>query len=256
MSQIAGLVGLGIGANAAFKDSPGKAVTAHGGTSSGFRFGSQLDGEGRSVNSFLQRTGSNEQKEFDNRFGRGLSDLDSLRSEVRPGFGRFTEAGVRSIRNARKSALGNIRDQLSRRRVLGSSFGQDTVGRTAREFGEAEDKVRAQSILQEIAQTSGLLKQESDQIFKGVQRELQELQIAKGMATDFGNMISESLRFEQGLEAQRIAGQAAFGGALAGQFLGGGGGGGGGGSSHAQLFQGTPTNGKTFDSFAKGTFTA
>ena len=254
MSQLAGLVGLGIGANAAFKSSPGRQPNAFGGTSTGFRFGTQLDSEGRGVNSFLQRTGSEAQTQFDNRFGRGLSDLDSLRSEVRPGFGRFTDAGVRSIRNARRSALGNIRDQLSRRRVLGSSFGQDTVARANREFGEAEDKVRAQSIIQEIATSSQLLKQESEQIFQGVQRELAELQVAKGLSTDFGSMISKNTQFEQTLEAERIAGQAAFGGSMAGTFLGGSGGGG--GSQFSQIRGNTPQNGRTFDSFPKGTFTS
>jgi hypothetical protein len=219
MSALAGLAGLGIGAYSAFRNSPGRQPTAFGGTSPGFRFGTQLDSEGRSVGSFLQRSGSQEQAEFANRFGRGLRDIDALRSEVRPGFGRFTDAAVRSIRNARRSALGDIRDQLARRRVLGSSFGQDAVARASAEFGLAEDKARAGALLNEIATSSQLLEKESQQIFAGVQRELAELQIAKGMAADFGRMIQAGTQFEQKLEANRIAGQAAFGGALAGQFL-------------------------------------
>ena len=43
------------------------------------------------------------------RFPNILSNLADLRAEVRPGFGRFTEAAVEAIRRAKGDALGNAR---------------------------------------------------------------------------------------------------------------------------------------------------
>ena len=56
------------------------------------------------------------------RFPNILSQLSELGAEVRPGFGRFTDAAVEAIRRTKADALGNARQQLQRRRVAGSSF--------------------------------------------------------------------------------------------------------------------------------------
>lgn len=240
----AALAGLGIGARNAFRGNPAKGINAFGGTTPGHRFGSQLSADGRSVNSFLERRDTLANREFDARFPRALSDISGLQSEVRPGFGRLTEAAVTGINNARSRAVGNIRDQLSRRRTLGSSFGQDTLARTEREFGEAEVKARAEGVLGEINASSQLIKQEADLIFQGVQRELQELQLGQGFATSMGQLITNNMQFEQQMEANRIAGQAAFGGALAGFGLSEGGSGGSGifGGGGSMFPSGVPGN--------------
>lgn len=219
MTGFAGLGGLAIGAHAAFRDSPGKGINAFSGSSPGHEFNSQLSADGRSVNSFLQRKDTIANREFDSRFPRALSDISGLKSEVKPGFGRLTDAAMTGINNARSKAVGNVRDQLSRRRTLGSSFGQDTLARTEREFGEAEVKARAEGVIGEINASSALIKQEADLVFRGVQRELTELGMAQQYSTQMGSLITNNMQFEQNMEAQRIAGQAAFGGALAGRFL-------------------------------------
>lgn len=82
---------------------------------------------------------------------RGLQgDLADLQSQVAPGFGRLTEARVRAIRDARAESIGNIRESLGRRGVLGSSFAQDATARATLAFAQQEEEARAEAIIQEI----------------------------------------------------------------------------------------------------------
>ncbi len=74
-----------------------------------------------------------------------------LEEDVRPGFGRFTEAATRTIRNAASRRIGNLREQLRQKRVLGASFAEDLITRTALEFAQEEEAVRARAGIAEIA---------------------------------------------------------------------------------------------------------
>lgn len=110
------------------------------------------------------------------RRGEGIpGEFANLRSEVRPAFGRITEAAVTAIRNAESRAKGDLKDQLSRRRVLGSSFGSDALIRLEREFGEAEFKTRAQATLAEIATSAQLIQQEFKAILGNLESEMKEI---------------------------------------------------------------------------------
>lgn len=93
---------------------------------------------------------------------RGLNfDLGTLRSQVQPGFGRLTEARVTAIRDAAAESIGNLRDSLARRNVLGSSFANDAFSRTRLAFAQEEEKARAESALQEIQLSTQLLQEQA-----------------------------------------------------------------------------------------------
>lgn len=95
----------------------------------------------------------------------GMRDLISgsarLREEVRPGFGRLTDAAVKTIRNRRDEAVGNLRESLARRRVLGSSFAEDAQARVEAEFADLEERTRAQAIIEEIGLSRDLMATEA-----------------------------------------------------------------------------------------------
>lgn len=99
------------------------------------------------------------------RFRRGLEGLaqaaSGIRADVRPGFGRLTESAVQTIRNRRDEAVGNLRDSLARRRVLGSSFAEDAQARLEAEFAGLEEQTRAQAIIEEIGLTRDILTTEA-----------------------------------------------------------------------------------------------
>lgn len=84
-------------------------------------------------------------------------ELLEIQNRLRPGFGALTEARVRAIQDARGKAIGNLRENLGRRRVLGSSFAEAAQAQAEREFGQAEAEARATSTLQELDATSQLI---------------------------------------------------------------------------------------------------
>lgn len=113
----------------------------------------------------------------------GLADrFAELGEEVRPGFGRLTEARVASLDAARRRAVGDIRENLSRRRVLGSSFGEGQISRTQEEFGRAEAEVRAQSFLEELDLTTQFIEKETQFDLQAVQTSIDELNLQLSVA--------------------------------------------------------------------------
>lgn len=79
-----------------------------------------------------------------------IAGINTNLGRVTPGFGDLTKARVDAVRNAGLSAKSDLRSNLSKRRVLGSSFGDDAIARTEMETGQQEAAVRAQSFLEEL----------------------------------------------------------------------------------------------------------
>lgn len=100
--------------------------------------------------------------QFDQAFGSGVAAIDALLPQVSPGFGRLTDAGVTAINNNRNAAIGDINSNLSKRRVLGSSFGQNQIAQTAQSFADQEEQFRAESFLQELDLTNRLETQKTE----------------------------------------------------------------------------------------------
>lgn len=88
-------------------------------------------------------------------------ELTALRGEVRPGFGRLTESRIAGLRDQQRRSVGNLREELSRRRVAGSSFATREISALESEFGRQEDFIRAESFLQELGATAALVGQEA-----------------------------------------------------------------------------------------------
>ena len=171
------------------------------------------------------------------RLGALRQDLLGLRSEVRPGFGRLTQARVKAIERAEEKATGNLREQFGARNVLGSSFAaREEAGLTA-EFGEREEEARAQGIIDEIGATLGI-NQQLLQVGEGQRQvlagKLQAIQVRLAavqtkIKTDFAeaglaaniqanvlDMAERIARAQAGLEAQAAADRGAAGSAFGG----------------------------------------
>lgn len=173
-------------------------------------------------------------------------DLLGLRSEVRPGFGRLTEARVRAIERASDKATGNLREQFGARNVLGSSFAAREEAGLAAEFGEREEEARAQGIIDEIGATLGI-DQTLLQVAEGqrrtlaaklqairtrlgavqtkIQTDLAEAGLAANIQQNVLDLAARVAQAQAGLEAQAAADRGAavagiFGGAE--QIIGGG----------------------------------
>lgn len=126
-------------------------------------------------------------KEIQALLGGQAQQIKGQLGEITPGFGRLTEAGLAAVANARESfsrnrrrIIGDLRSNLQRRRVEGSSFAQDALAGAesemelrSREIDQMEKQVRAESFLKEFAMKQDLMQRQFE-------KESQSLQVALG----------------------------------------------------------------------------
>jgi len=129
------------------------------------------------------------------------NEFGGLKGLVEPGFGRLTEAGVKAIRDARRSTLGDLRKNLSRRRVLGSSFAQDDINRTTAEFQKREDEFRSQAFIQEMQMKEQLIAKQYEAAANSFLQLLNQFNFEAGMATQLASGVTAVL----GANAQTAA---------------------------------------------------
>jgi hypothetical protein len=162
-------------------------------------------------------------------FGSQAGEIAGLRPKVAPGFSDLRAARLGEIENARTAAVGNLRDNLARRRVLGSSFGADAVARTEAEFADKKSRAAAETFLQEMEATTNLINQEFTARRGAFQTGLDELNLEANLAAGLAGKATETLGKNAQIEAQLLAEQqSGFGKMIgklipaAGAFLGGG----------------------------------
>lgn len=147
-------------------------------------------------------------------YGKQGADLGGLRARVAPGISDLREARLAEIEDARARSVGNLRDNLARRRVLGSSFGQDTIARTEAEFGGMREKAAAESFLQELDLTNNLLQQEFTAQRSAFQTRLDELnlqaEIASKLTSGATTQMGANARLLAELNAKEAAGAGRF----------------------------------------------
>lgn len=147
-------------------------------------------------------------------FGNQADALGGLRARLTPGFSDLRTARLAEVENARTNAIGNLRENMARRRVLGSSFGQDALTRAEVEFGQQKDKVAAESLLQEIEGTQMLINQEFEARRGQYQTGLDELNLQADIATKLAASATAQMganaRLEADLKSKEKAGEGKF----------------------------------------------
>jgi len=93
-------------------------------------------------------------------FGEQAGLIGDLRQQVRPGFGRLTETRLRGVRDAGRRTIGDLRENLARRRVLGSSFAGDAIARQELAIADQADAIRADAFLKELQLSNDLIDSE------------------------------------------------------------------------------------------------
>jgi hypothetical protein len=149
-------------------------------------------------------------------FGKNADELAALRATVAPGFSGLRTAALGQVENGRTSAIGNLRDNLARRRVLGSSFANDAASRTEAEFSQQKAQVEAQSYLQELEATNNLIQSEYAARRGVYTTALDELNLEATMGANLASKATDVLGKNAQTEAL-LAAQAQQG---AGKFLG------------------------------------
>lgn len=154
-------------------------------------------------------------------FGQANRDIRGLLPQVRPGFGRLTEA-TRSVfgnqrqrfDDSRRKTLGSLREDLSRRNVLGSSFAQDSVGRVGAEFDRRDAELAAQeqeslakSFLEELDLTTQLTERASQAAIQGATVNLNQLNFESELGSRLAIQLSSIQRGVNSDLAQLLQGQ-------------------------------------------------
>lgn len=177
---------------------------------------SDFDGKNIWVNASGERTGA--VKSVADTFGKQADALASLMPRVAPGISDLRRSRLGAIENARLSAVGTLRDNLARRRVLGSSFGQDAITRAEAEFSQQTQAAEAESFLQEMEMTNNLMQQEFTARRGQFQTFLDEMNLeanmAVGLAGKATDVLGKNAQVESLLNAQSQAGAGKFFGKL------------------------------------------
>jgi len=97
------------------------------------------------------------------------------------------------LNNSKTAAIGNLRENLERRRVLGSSFAQDAFTRTNAEFAKQADAVTADSFLKSLDATQQLIGQEFTARRGQFQTGLDELNLEASTAATMAGKATEQL---------------------------------------------------------------
>lgn len=157
-------------------------------------------------------------------FNRQFQELGSIRGQLAPGFGALTQAAVSNLENRRRSAIGNLRENLQRRRVLGSSFASDALARTEAEFAQKESEIRSQARLQEIEANVNLINQQAQAQAAQFSTFLSQFNLEAQLAAQMSSGVSSIMAANAQAQASNIASaqgaQAGAIGSLAGLGLG------------------------------------
>ena len=119
-------------------------------------------------------------------------------------------SGLQALAGSRGRALGTAREQLQRRRVAGSSFGNAQLTRIESEFAEKENAFRAKAILDEITQTFNIINQEFKVKTQNFQFELDELGIAVDLTQSVMGVLSDQAKIDKQNAVLAIQGRADF----------------------------------------------
>ena len=144
----------------------------------------------------LSRTDEGNQAITDLRggFDELAGEISDLRPDVKPGFGRLLRSRLEGLRNVASRTIGNLREELGRRRVLGSTFAQREIASQESEFGRQEDEIRAESFLQELQLTRELINDQFRASIGGALSVLQQLNFETGIGAKLGDSASRQLQ--------------------------------------------------------------
>lgn len=139
-----------------------------------------------------------------------------LAAKVAPGVSGLRSSRLASIEGSRRAAVGNLRENLQRRRVLGSSFAQDALVRAETEFAREKERVAAESFMTELELTNQLVSQQ----FEARRGEFQTFLNEFNLQTEVATQLSSNATAQLGANARMKAELDASAAAGFGQFLG------------------------------------
>lgn len=157
-----------------------------------------------------------------------ISSLTALDPLIEAGTGRLSETtrgvfGLARERLAgdRRKSIGDLRQNLNRRRLLGSSFADDAINRKLRVFKDAandidveENQALAGNFLQELDLKTSAIREKLNISLQSVAVELGQMNfestLAAQISSNLNAVLSVNARFQTELQAQRASNTGAF----------------------------------------------
>lgn len=157
-----------------------------------------------------------------------ISSLTGLDPLIEAGTGRLSTAtrdvfgrARERLAGQRRKAIGDVRQNLNRRRLLGSSFADDAINRKIRVFEDAEvdlstqeNQALASNFLQELDLKTQAINQKLNIRLQSISVGLGQLNfesaLAAQIASGLNGVLSSNAQFMAFLEAQRSANKGAF----------------------------------------------
>ncbi len=125
-----------------------------------------------------------------------------LYNTVQPGFNDLLASRLNQFNDSARSAIGDLSQNLSARRILGSSFGQDTLTRARSEFGRQRDSIVADNFLKSLEAQRQLTQDQFNARLKSFQPKLDELNFESGLAAQLGQQGAQLLAQNAQINAQ------------------------------------------------------
>lgn len=154
----------------------------------------------------------------------GLEDRSAafggLRSRVSGGFGDLTRAKVQSIRDAGTRTVGNLRNRLRQRRVLGSSFAENQITSTEAQFAQEEERARAEGVVGEIGLEADLIGREFAGAIEAAQTLLNQFNFETGIASGLQQSATQAVQNVGIARAEARSAMDAGIGSIAGTLIG------------------------------------
>ena len=152
----------------------------------------------------LSKTNSVVQQEFARRFPEQLAALDQLRAQVAPNVSLARKAALGQVEDQGRVAQGNLRQQLARRGVSGSSFGQSAQAQQSAEFAKQAAQVEVQAAQQELELTTKFIDMQRSFMAEALSRDLTELGFGTELAIASGRMATDIANIQAQLAAAEL----------------------------------------------------
>jgi orotidine-5'-phosphate decarboxylase len=146
-----------------------------------------------------------------NAFRDQAAKLGELAAQIKPGASALREAQLSDIENSRRSAIGDLKDNLNRRRVLGSSFAQDAIVRASKDYDQQRAKVIAETYMTELEATHQLTNEQFEATRNQYDTFLKESNLQAGIAGELAAKATDVMASATQLKAKLLASLAGVG---------------------------------------------
>ena len=125
-----------------------------------------------------------------------------LRNQWTPGESALRNAQLQSIENARQANISDLRENLAKRSVLGSSFAQDAQTRANMDFEQQKNQVISQTYLQELDAQNQLIQNQYAAATNAVATKVNELNLEGNVGMQLTSNAQDLMKQAATLRAQ------------------------------------------------------